>query len=754
MTAYQQVPAGPGFASLLPTMDYETRSEAGCIWDDVRQKWHAPKGAQKKGINAVGAAAYAAHPSTEVLFLWYDLRDGRGARYWQPGMPNPVDLFEHMARGGLVEAHNSLFEYWIWFHVCTRRYGWPEPVLENFRDSMAKAHAWSLPGKLEKIGEVLDLKNKKDPEGDRLIQKFSVPRNPTKSRPETWNAMEAYPEDAGKFIAYGHRDIVTEAEASERIPDLPPEELDFWLADQRCNVRGVAIDTQTVDAGARILDDALERYNAELHTLTGGAVERASQGERLKGWLAALGVRINSFDEKQGEVEAVLSRDDLHPDARRALEIRQLVGSASVKKLYALQRQTVAGRVHGLFVYHRARTGRDGGADTQPQNLPKAGPKVRQCGDMTCQRWFGAHLDTCPYCSAGPGFLGEPRDWCHSAVEDGIAAIRTGSLDWVEYIFGDALLTICGCVRGLFIAAPGHDLLCSDYSSIEAVVTAVLAGEQWRIDAFERGDDIYLHSASRITGIPYAEYVAHAERTGSKHPDRQNIGKPAELGLGFSGWIGAWRQFDKSDRYDDNDVRNLILAWRNASPMIVELWGGQVRGKPWAPERYELYGLEGAAIAAIQNPGQCYRYRLISYQMHGDALYCRLPSGRLLTYHRPRLEPSQRWEGQLQITFEGYNSNPKMGPTGWYRMQTYGGKLAENVIQATARDILRDAAVRLERAGYPMVLRVHDEIVCEVPEGFGYVELLERIMQVRPAWAADWPIRAAGGWRGKRYRKD
>lgn len=739
-------PAGPSTSTELPTFDFETYSEAGHVWDPEAKKWRAPPGAVRKGLFAVGTAAYAAHPSTEVIMVWYDLLNGQGRRRWEPGTPPPSDLLDHVARGGLLEAHNSFFELNIWNRVCVRRYGWPPIRLEQLRCSAAKSQAWGLPGSLEAIGDVLNIADKKHTDGRRLIQKFSVPRNPSKARPETRTFLADDPADADRFREYGEGDVIAEHQISALVPDLPPEELDFWLATQRCNWRGVQVDIETVNAGARILGDALNKYGAEMRSLTGGVVEQSSQLERLKGWLGGHGVVIRSFDEKAGEVAAALADPKTPAAARRALEIRQLTGSASVKKLYALQRHTVDGRAHGMFVYHRARTGRDGGADIQPQNLPKAGPTVRHCQDMSCRRWYGEHLPACPYCMAGAEFS-EVKSWRWEAVEDAVAAIRTGSLEYVEHIFGDALLTLSGCIRGMFVAAPGHDLICSDYSSIEAVVTACLAGEQWRIDAFNRGDDIYLRSAANITGAPYESYSRES-------PERNAIGKPAELGLGFGGWIGAWRQFDTSDRYSDAEVKKLIIAWRDASPAVVELWGGQCRGKPWAPTRWELFGLEGAAIAAVQNPGQCFRYRMIAYQMHGDALYCRLPSGRLLTYHRPRLSASTRWDGHLSLSFEGFNSNPLQGAMGWVRMDTYGGKLAENAIQATARDFLRDAVLRLEAQGYPHVLRVHDEIVCEVPEGRGSVEEMERLMGVRPAWAADWPIRAAGGWRAKRYRKD
>jgi DNA polymerase len=338
-----------------------------------------------------------------------------------------------------------------------------------------------------------------------------------------------------------------------------------------------------------------------------------------------------------------------------------------------------------------------------------------------------------------------------------VEVIKSRDLATVERIYGDAQLALSGIIRGMFIAGPGCDLIASDYSSIEAVVAAALAGEEWRLEAFRQRQDIYLVSAGRITGRSPEEYAAYLAEHGHKHPDRQKIGKPAELGLGFGGWINGWRVFDDSDLFTDEDVKQNIRAWRTASPAIVEMWGGQVRGKPWRPDRLELYGLEGAAIAAVQNPGQCYSYRSISYGMRGDALYCRLPSGRYLTYHRPRLAPSTRWEGVeglVELSFEGWNTNPAAGPMGWIRINTFAGRLFENVVQAVARDLMAHAVVSLERARYPLVLRVHDELVAEVPAGWGSIEDFEAIMATLPAWAAGWPIRAAGGWRGQRYRKD
>jgi DNA polymerase len=330
-------------------------------------------------------------------------------------------------------------------------------------------------------------------------------------------------------------------------------------------------------------------------------------------------------------------------------------------------------------------------------------------------------------------------------------------------LYENPLDAVGGCLRGLFTAAPGHDLICSDFSAIEAVVIAELAGEAWRQEVFRTHGKIYEMSASKITGIPFEEIMAYpAAHGGDDHPLRKKIGKVAELASGYGGWIGAWKRFG-ADKYfnSDAEIRDKILAWRAQSPAIVEFWGGQVREDPPGDYRFrrELYGLEGAAVSAILYPSVIEKYNRICFLRPADPdiLYCRLPSGRCLTYHAPRLEDAiDRYSGKdiYKITFEGWNSDYKVGPRGWMRMSTYGGKLAENVTQAVARDLLAYSMLNVERAGYPIVLHVHDEIVSEVPKGVGSVSEFERIMSQTPPWAAGWPVRAAGGWRGKRYRKD
>ena len=789
--------AGLGYATVLPDLDFETYSEAGMVYDPERQRWHGPPGApgSTKGLPVIGARVYAEHRSTEVLCLAYDLKDGRGRRQWRPGLAWPTDLFEHVLRGGLLEAWNVGFERWIWELVCVLRMGWPAVPSRQWRCAMAKARAFSLPGSLDKAGAVLSTKARKDEDGRRLLTKFSMPRNPTKGdprlrvRPE-WEfdtflvatmapaQIKAYQQDvndSNALLRYNENDIAAEAEISSLVPDIEGEELEWWQVDQAINHRGVHVDLASIEACIAVIEQAHSRYNAELFAITG--VDAASKVQQLLGWLHGRGVHLDSLDEEA--VELALSKP-LPADCRRVLEIRAAIGSASVKKVFAMRNRTSSlGRMHDLFIYYGARTGRPTGEGPQPTNSPKAGPDLQRCGQWVkgamaegtgCGRHFQPRLMSCPWC--GRSVL--PRqpvviEWNPEAAEDALRALATRSLDWVEIVFGDAMHAIAGCIRGLYDAAPGHDLISTDYNSIEAVGLAMISGEQWRIEVFRSHGKIYETSAAMMYRIPFEEFAKHKAEHGQHHPLRQK-GKIGELAFGYQGWLGAAQAFDMPGTEDE--IKTDILAWRRASPSVEWLWGGQTLGKaagilenvdrPIPADRWDrtpyYFGVEGMATLAVLQPGTEFPVaRLdgtdsgILFVMRGDVLYCRLPSGRFLTYHRPRLRTSDR--GGMSLSYEGANTNPKNGPVGWIRMETWGGRLVENVNQATCRDLLRFACINLERAGYPVVLHVYDEIVSEIPEGWGSIEEFERIVTTPPEWARDWPIKAPGGWRAKRYRK-
>lgn len=766
MPAGTRLLAMRGYSTVLPDLDFETYSEAGYVWDNDERKWGALPGASndKKGLGVIGAAVYAMHPSTEVLSLFYNLKDGRGARHWIPGAPPPHDLLQYLASGGLIEAHNSSFEHWIWNYVCTRLYGWPWLPQRQLRCSMSKARASAMPGALEPLGIQLRLEVQKDKDGGRLLRKFSMPRNPTKGDPRRRilpSDADAL-EDGHKLYHYNEVDIVSESEASARLPDLEGEELEFWLLDQEINHRGVQVDVEAVNAACHIIDQCIAENDAILAVLTGGVVQRASQLERLKGWMEGQGVSGISTLRAE-DIDALLAEPDLPAHVtlkpplpakvRQALEIRQLIGSASVKKAYAMRNQmTRTGRLHDLFNYHAARSGRPTGEGPQPTNMPKAGPKVTLC---FCGRWYGATVNRCPWCGSPAHPAPKVLEWSWKAAMDAIDVVKTGSVRMLQQSFGNAMLTVSGCMRGMIVAKDGHELICSDFSAIEGVVIAALAGEQWRLDVFHTHGKIYEAAASKMFGVPFEEFEAYVlANDGQKHPLRDK-GKKGELGLGFGGWIGAWRNISDGNESDE-EIKAYIIAWRESSPAIVELWGGQGRGLPWSDDYVpEYFGLEGMACMAILNPGNPYTYNSTTYFVEDDILYCYLISGRCMKYHRPRLQPIDRYgQQQYAISYEGWNTNPKNGPPGWIRMGIYGGKFAENVVQAVARDIQRFAMINLNRSGYPIVLHVYDEDVAEVPIGWGSIEEFEAIMMTLPDWCKGWPIKAKGGWRGYRYRKD
>lgn len=543
--------------------------------------------------------------------------------------------------------------------------------------------------------------------------------------------------DFTKFLAYNVQDVLAEMAVQEHMPALTDSETEVWRCDQRTNNRGIGVNVEGIDDCIAIVEQCFERYSGEFVLLTGGVVQKVSQTKKLRQWLEDNGCYVP--DMKAETIEQALkdakdpNKSPL-PDATvRVLEIRQLLASASVKKLYSMKYRQCEGRLHGLYMFHVARTGRWSAVGPQPQNFPKPLPEFEDFAE----------------------------------VQKALEIIKLRSLEALEAAFPNtSVLDVIGsCLRSLLIAGEGNEFVCSDFTSIEAVVLACLAGETWRIQSFREGKGIYEVGGSRLDKIPLEEILAYKLRAGRHHPRRAKW-KIAELAGGYGGWINAWKNF--GDDRPDAEIKEDVLAFRRASPNIVEFWGGQTRNKfnrdlngNWTPKRAELFGLEGAVVAALQQPGKAFWVGQIAYQYDGKALYCRLPSGRFITYHNPKLSPStSQWADpwELAITFEGWNSNQKKGAIGWIRMNLYGGLLAENVVQATARDYQAAALVALEKAGYPPVLHSHDEIGSEVKKGFGSIEEFEEIGSRQPSWAklpdgSPWPVSMKGGWRGKEYRK-
>jgi DNA polymerase len=386
---------------------------------------------------------------------------------------------------------------------------------------------------------------------------------------------------------------------------------------------------------------------------------------------------------------------DLHDDCRTALKLRQEAAKSSTAKLTAMRdRAGDDGRMRGLFQYHGAATGRWAGRGPQPHNFPR------------------------------PTILHEQAE-----IEDVIA--HFGEPEYLRVFYGDPMPLVADCMRGMIVAAPGHTLICCDYSNIEGRVLAWLAGEEWKLQAFRdfdagTGPDLYL--------LAYAKgFRCSVEEA---KPFRQ-VGKVMELALGYGGGVGAFQTMARGYGVKVTDERadELKHAWRGAHVQVVKFWAD----------------LERAAIRAVQEGG-VHRAGPIAFKVKGSFLWCQLPSKRVLCYPYPQMQDKETPWGKTvqQLTYMSVNGVTRK----WERCATYGGSLAENVTQAVARDILVAGMRACAAAGFPVVMHVHDEIVAEVPLSADLsVDKMSTLMSNAPHWATGLPI-AATGWLGRRYRKD
>jgi DNA polymerase len=644
------------------------------------------------------------------------------------GNNQPWHLLDHVADGHPLGGWNILgFEWEVWNFYCVPKWNWPVLRMEQCQDTMDKAAVAGYPRALKNVGKVLNrnvlpgqpLKMvQKDAAGDELIRKLTVPQNPTNANPALRWTPQTAAEDFARLYRYNDTDVVSEMGANALIPDLSPRERRVSGMSARMNERGMQINTKAMDDCIAVMEQVFEKYNAELCVITNGAVQKGAESAKMLKWFrSAHGVHFDKFDK---DIVAAAIDDKGLPDAvRRVAKIRQTMAFSSVAKLYAMRAQVCAdGRLRHQYAYAAAHTFLWNGQGVQMANLWK-------------------------------GRLDKPEK-----VERALSVIASRSLEFVESAYGDALEVIADCLRSLVIARPGCRLIASDYSAIQAVVTSALAGEKWRLDVFHARESIYLAMASQITGTPMQFYIDYAEKHHKHHDDRQ-LGKLAVLSADFGAWIDGWKRFgaDKLLGSDEN-IKRIIKLVRDKQPAITEFWGGQTRGKFTDNERPELYGLEGAAISAVLDRGQCYAYRGVRFMCFGDALYCMPPGdGDPLIYHQPELRPSDRpyaspWE--LELSYYGWNSNPKKGAPGWIKMFLYGGVETQNVVAKVAREFQADALCALDETGiYLPVMQTHDEIVAEVEEGRGSKEEYLSIVNAGKPWAIDdwgrpWPVYAPG----------
>ena len=567
--------------------------------------------------------------------------------------------------------------------------------VEKIVDTMVLALQHSLPGSLGQLCNVLNVPQDKakDKAGKKLIHLL------TKPCPKNWKVRRAtrdtHPDDWRAFVEYARLDVDAMRDVLGRLPPWNDSrhERHLWFCDQRIADRGVAVDTVFARAALRAFDRAGRSLATRASALTGGSVTSATQRQRLLDHLKTLDF------EPEDLTRATLGNllgGDLNPQVRELLEIRQQAAATSPAKYQVLLNATNRdGRLRGLIQFCGAsRTGRDAGRLFQPQNLPRS------------------------------------PDWFDDDVQaTTIAAMKADC----EHLIWDNISERCAfAVRGALVAPEGTKLVIADLSNIEGRVLAWLANEQWKVEAFKaydrgEGHDLYKVTAGRILGKDPGD-ITKAER--------QLQGKVPELAGGYQGGVGAYRVMGGAvfDAMTDEAIQEIVTAWRKAHPRTRNLW----------------YDMEAAARSAINNLGESFAVRdLITFDVKADAqgiawLRMKLPSGRYLCYPHPQVSDSS------SLSYEGINQYTRK----WQRLDTYGGKLTENAVQAIARDVFMTGMLRAEEAGYRVCIRVHDELVCETPDEPAYTsEGLAALMATSPSWAAGLPL-AAAGFEAYRYRKD
>ncbi|AKR54355.1 DNA polymerase I [Devosia sp. H5989] len=729
-------------------------------------------------LKRCGAYVYFESPNTDCLMISWKIGETKGR--WRRGQPCPPEIVAHVEAGGMVTAHNNAFERLLWWKVLTPRYGWPILRLEQCRCTAATAAAMALPRALGDLGAALGLQVQKDKEGAALIRFFSVPRKPKKDENPNglyWHEPEDYPEKFERFHDYCDVDVETEAEGDRRMVPLSADEQALWVIDQRINDRGIRIDARSARAAMALAEKAKKLLDREMREITGGAVTACSQVSRLLEWVQAQGIDIASA--AKAEVTDLLDKTDLPHAVRRALEVRQEAAKTSVAKLKAmLDGANADGRVRGTNIYHGASTGRWVNVRVNFANLPRP-RKVYEKAELDRGELF--------------------------------RAFRQADPDWLRFLYGDEvgrpLHLVSDAIRSFIWAAPGHDLVQADYTSIEGAVTAWLAGEGWKVKAlFEiMADpslpDMYRRAAAGIMNMTTDEIT-------KSHPLRQSVGKVSELALGFGGGVMAFVSMSRNYGVDldplfgpvweaADEERREKAVWRyegvlkrgkeGTDVLSREAWlacelikVGWRANNPATKEAW--HALEDAARSAIREPGTQHTVLggKLTYMVARGFLWLRLPSGRCLAYATPRLTdqvwakiklPDGDWsepevmdravaEARPSLYEIQGSTSPRISFLGvdgitkkWVRQPLYSGLCFQNPVQAIARDLLVNGIRKAESAGYPVIAHVYDEILTEVRRGFGSVDEFEKLICELPEWAAGLPLMASG-WRGKRYRKD
>ena len=647
-------------------------------------------------IQKAGAQKYIQSPDFEILLFAYSLTGAEPVCCdFAPGETLPKWVAEALLDPQcLKHAYNAPFEW-----GCLSRYMGRQLPPAQWRCTMFHGLYAGYTAGLDATGRALGLPEDKRKlnTGKALIRYFCVPCAPSKANGgRTRNYPHHAPERWELFKEYNRQDVTTEMEIERRLSAVPIP--DFvqkeWETDLIINSRGVAIDMGMVEG-------ALELGATVRNTLTTEAVKisglnNPNSVKQLASWLESeTGEEINGL--RKDTVAKMLARDDNSPEVQRMLEIRQELGKTSTKKYDAIEQAVCQdGRVRGLLQFYGAnRTGRWAGRLVQVQNLPRT--------------------------------YTEPLELARDLV-------KGRKLDALKCIYGSVPDTLSQLIRTAFIAAPGNVLIDADFSAIEARVISWLAGEEWRLEVFRTHGKIYEASASQMFGVP----IDLIKKGNPEYALRQK-GKVAELALGYQGSTGALINMGALDMgIPEEDLPDIVSRWRDANKRIRDLW----------------YKVDAAAVQVITQGGSVGVSSIIlahewDATQGTDYMTITLPSGRKLFYNAPQIGVN-RW-GRPSITYMGVNDKNK-----WGHIETYGGKLVENCVQAIARDCLAQAIEHLEAAGLPVIFHIHDEVVIDIRPFADNEAMLAKTVEImsRPVpWAPGLPL-GADGWVGKFFKKD
>lgn len=642
-------------------------------------------------LKGCGAWVYAEHPTTVIICLSYSFNSGE-PKLWVPGDPDPEDLFEAALRGDWVVAHHAQFEKAIWTRIMTPVYGWPDHHEFNWMCTLAICARKQLPQGLDEVSRLLQLTTPKDKEGHAAMRKVCIPDKNGKFHKD-YNS----PKLLARTYSYCQTDVLSEDELLHTVGTLGKREQRVWELDQTINERGIKLDMPFVKACQSVIDQALIPLAKKFADLTGGLT--ASQTAKVLEWLNDRGANLPNM--QKDVIEDYLDNTDNIPElVDMALRMRQKLTSASIKKLAAMRRAVGhEGRARGLLQYSAAGPGRWAGRIIQPHNFPRGVTKLGLEGD--------------------------------GQIDALVEAIMTEDMHYVEAVAGCPVDAVASSLRHAIVAGPGNVFAAGDFSTIEARIVLALAGQTDKLDLIESGADIYCAMASQIYGF---------EVNKKDHPVERQIGKNSVLGLGFQMGAPKFKQQVKKQTglvIELDFAKKVVDTYReDFAPKVPDVW----------------YGLQEAACKAVWD-GTTEEAFGIVYKLEDMWLTARLPSGRKLYYWGPqKTRRPMPWD-ETDIRPGWSYTAKKMGRL--MTIHAYGGLLTENVVQATARDLLVDRMFATENElGYPIVMTVHDEEVTEPEEWLADEKALQDVMEDAPVWARELGIPvAAECWIGDRYRK-